>query len=69
MTVVVNGVASDAEPEAGDGVPLVQVTLTATDAPLSGTKFLFTVNVAELSVFVIVHPPLAIIAEQTLLLE
>jgi hypothetical protein len=55
VTVVVNGVASEAEPEAGDGVPLVQVTLTETDAPLFGTKSLFTVNVALFNVFVIVQ--------------
>ena len=45
-TVVVNGVASDAEPEFGEGVPLVQLTLTLTDAPLFGTKSFDTVNVA-----------------------
>jgi hypothetical protein len=41
----------------------VQVTLTATDAPLFGRKSLLTVNVPLLSVFVIVHdaaPPYAI---------
>jgi hypothetical protein len=31
-----------AEPADGDGVPLVQETLTLTDAPLFGTKSLFT---------------------------
>jgi len=45
-TVVVNGVASDAEPEFGEGVPLVQLRLTLTDAPLFGTKSFDTVNVA-----------------------
>jgi hypothetical protein len=55
VTVVENGVASDAEPEAGVGVPLVQVTLTLTDAPSLGTKSLFTVSVMLRSVFVIVH--------------
>jgi hypothetical protein len=57
VTVVVKGVASEAEPEAGEGEPLVQVTLTDTEAPLLGTKSLFTVSVAELRVLVIVHPP------------
>jgi hypothetical protein len=46
VIVVENGVASVAKPDAGDGVPLVQVTLTPTDATLFGTKFLFTVRVA-----------------------
>jgi hypothetical protein len=55
VIVVTNGVASLAEPDAGDGVPLVQVTLTLTLAPLSGWKSLFTVSVALFSVFVIVQ--------------
>ena len=62
-TVVTNGIASVALPDAGEGVPLVQVTLTDTDAPLFGMKSLFTVRVALLSVFVIVQladPPLVI---------
>ena len=46
VTVVVNGAASDAEPDAGEGVPLVHVMLTLTDAPLFGTKSLSTVRVA-----------------------
>jgi hypothetical protein len=54
---VTNGVASEAEPPAGEGVPLVQVTVTLTDAPLFGTKFLFTVSVALFCVLVIVQPP------------
>jgi hypothetical protein len=61
VTVVTNGVASLAEPEAGVGVPLVQVTLTLTDAPLFGMKSLFTVNVPLRSVLTIVQlalPPL-----------
>ena len=41
------GVDSDAGAEAGVGLPLVQVMLTVTDAPLLGTKSLLTVNVAE----------------------
>ena len=53
--MVVNGVASDAEPEAGEGVPLVHVMLTETEAPLFGTKSLTTVNVALFCVFVIVQ--------------
>ena len=63
MTVVVKGVASEAEPELGEGVPLVQVTLTATLAPLLGTKSLFTVNVPLRRVLTIVQlwvPPLTI---------
>jgi hypothetical protein len=63
VTVVTNGVASEAEPEAGEGVPLVQLTLTATLAPSFGTKSLFTVRVALFSVFVIVQladPPFVI---------
>jgi hypothetical protein len=55
VIVVVNGVASDADPEAGEGVPLVQLTLTVTGAPSSGMKSLFTVSVALFSVFVIVQ--------------
>jgi hypothetical protein len=61
VTVVENGVASEAEPLAGEGVPLVQVTLIETDAALFGTKSLTTVSVALFSVFVIVQevvPPL-----------
>jgi hypothetical protein len=53
-----NGVASDADPDAGEGVPpLVQVTLTETDPPAFGTKSLTTVNVAVLSWFTIVQEP------------
>jgi hypothetical protein len=55
VTVVVKGVASEAEPEAGDGEPLVQVTLTDTEAPLLGAKSLLTVRVALFSVLVIVQ--------------
>jgi hypothetical protein len=44
----VNGVASDALPDAGNAVPLAQLTLTETDAPLFGWKSLFTVNMALL---------------------
>jgi hypothetical protein len=61
VTVVTNGVASLAEPEDGDGVPLVQVTLTDTEPPASGWKSLLTVRVALFSVLVIVQetfPPL-----------
>jgi hypothetical protein len=61
VIVVVNGVASDAEPDAGEGVPVVQVTLTLTVVPLFGTKSLFTVSVALFSVLTIVQetfPPL-----------
>jgi hypothetical protein len=55
VTVVVNGVASDAVPDAGEGAPVVHVTLIGTLAPLFGTKSLLTVNVALFSVFVIVQ--------------
>lgn len=55
LIVVTNGVLSDAEPEDGDGEPLVQVTLTETDAPLFGTKSLLTVRVAVFRVLVIVQ--------------
>jgi hypothetical protein len=63
VIVVTNGVASLAEPDAGEGVPLVQVTLTETLAALSGWKSLFTVRVALFSVLVIVQeafPPTVI---------
>jgi hypothetical protein len=62
--VVENGVASDAEPDAGEGVPLVQVTLTLTLAPLLGLKSLLTVRVALFKVFVIVQvalPPILMV--------
>jgi hypothetical protein len=55
VTVVTNGVASLAEPDAGEGVPLVQVTLTLTLAPLFGTKSLFTVKVPLRSVLTMVQ--------------
>jgi hypothetical protein len=58
VTVVTNGVASLEEPLLGEGVPLVQVTLTATVAPLFGTKSLFTVNVPLFRLFTIVQLPL-----------
>jgi hypothetical protein len=64
VTVVENGVASEAEPLAGEGVPLVQVTLIETDAALFGTKSLTTVSVALFSVFVIVQEPADSSAEQ-----
>ena len=40
MIVVMNGDASDAGPDAGEGVPLVQVTEIVTVAALSGMKSL-----------------------------
>ena len=52
-----NGVASEAEPLDGEGVPLVQVTETLTDAALSGMKSLLTVTVASFWVLVIVQEP------------
>jgi hypothetical protein len=58
VTVVTNGVDSLEAPEAGDGVPLVQVTLTATEAALFGTKSLFTVNVPLFRLFTMVQLPL-----------
>ena len=57
LTVVVKGVASEAEPLAGEGVPLVQLTLTLTLAPLFGTKSFWTRKVPERSVLVIVQLP------------
>jgi hypothetical protein len=69
VIVVTNGVDSEAEPEAGDGEPLVQVTLTVTEAPLLGTKSLLTVSVALFSVLVIVQeeePPTLIATERQL---
>jgi hypothetical protein len=62
VTVVVNGVASDADPDAGEGVPLVQVMLTLTLAPLFGMKSLTTVNVALFCVFVMVQEPVDSVA-------
>jgi hypothetical protein len=55
VIVVTNGVDSLAEPDAGEGVPLVHVTLTETLAPSFGTKSLFTVRVALFRVLVIVQ--------------
>jgi hypothetical protein len=69
VIVVTNGVASLAEPDAGEGVPLVQVTLTETLAPLFGWKSLFTVRVAVFSVFVIVQEPAASSAAEHVPLE
>lgn len=64
VIVVVNGAASDADPDAGEGVPVEQVTLTLTEAPLFGRKSLFTVSVALFSVLVIVQEPADSSAEQ-----
>lgn len=69
LTVVTNGIASEAEPEAGDGVPLVQVTLTGTEAPLSGTKSLLTVSVVLRSVLVMVQEPPAMRAAEQVPLD
>jgi hypothetical protein len=55
VIVVTNGVDSENVPLAGEGVPLVQLTLTGTLAPSSGMKSLFTVRVAVFRVFVIVQ--------------
>jgi hypothetical protein len=38
------GVASEAEPEAGDGEPLVHSRVTVTEAAAFGTKFFWTVK-------------------------
>ena len=54
-TVVTNDVASEVLPDAGEGVPLVQVTLTGTAAALFGMKSLTTVNVPLFCVLVIVQ--------------
>jgi hypothetical protein len=52
---VENGVASVAEPADGEVEPLVQVTLTLTEAPLSGTKSLFTWKAPTFCSFTMVH--------------
>jgi hypothetical protein len=57
VIVVTNGVASDADPAAGEGVPLVQTMVIGTLAASFGTKSLLTVRVALFSVFVIVQVP------------
>jgi hypothetical protein len=63
-TVVVKAVDSDAVPDAGDGVPLVQVTVTGTVAALFGTKSLLTVRVALVCALTIVQVPAVSVAEQ-----
>jgi hypothetical protein len=65
----VKGVASDALPDAGDGVPLVQVTITVTLPPLFGTKSFATVKLAVFSVFWMLQPAAAMVAVQAPLLE
>jgi hypothetical protein len=62
--VAMNGDASDAVPDAGVGVPLVQVTLTETVAALFGMKSLKTLSVALVCVLVIVQDPVESVAEQ-----
>jgi hypothetical protein len=65
VTVVTNGVVSDGNPDAGEGVPpFVQVTVTNTAASWFGAQSLFTVSVALVCVFVIVQEwtPLTAIA-------
>lgn len=57
-TVVLNGVASEAVPEAGIARPDAQETLTLTDAPSFGTKSLFTVNGALVCTLMIVQDAL-----------
>jgi hypothetical protein len=51
------GVDSEADAEAGDAVPLAQDRETVTLAALSGTKSLFTWNVAALRLFTMVQEP------------
>ena len=63
VTEVTKGVDSDAVPEDGDAVPLVQLTVTETGAPLSGTKSLFTVKIPAFNSLTIVQedePPTVI---------
>ena len=57
LTVKVAGVASEALAEAGETLPVVQERLTVTEAALSGTKSLWTVNWALLRVLVMVQVP------------
>jgi hypothetical protein len=52
--------ASDALESLALAVPLAQLSEIVTEAPLSGTKFLFTLNGAELCVFVIEQEPGAV---------
>jgi hypothetical protein len=51
----VKGSASDATPDAGEGVPLAQETVTLTGAGLSGWKSFETTNDLELSELTIVQ--------------
>jgi len=60
VTVAVKGVASEAAPVAGDGVPLVHVTLIGTLAPLLGTKSLCTARLALFRALDIVQPPVPV---------
>ena len=62
VIVKVRGAAWLTVPLAGDGVPLVQVTATVTEAELLSEKFLLTTKVPLFSVLVIVQlgvPPFA----------
>lgn len=63
VTVTESGDASETLPEAGDGVPLEQLMLTGTLAPLFGTKSLLISSVPERSVLVIVQEPVVSDAE------
>jgi hypothetical protein len=54
----VNGVASEAVPEAGVGVPLAQLMLTFTEPPAFGTKSFWTTKVCVFSVLMIVQEAL-----------
>jgi microcompartment protein CcmK/EutM len=57
VTVKTAGVDSEADADAGVSDPLAQDRLTVTLAGLLSEKSLFTVNVAVLRVFVIMHDP------------
>ena len=62
VTVKVRGLVRLTVPLAGDGVPLVQVTETVTEASLLSEKLLLTTKVPLFSVLVIVQlgvPPIA----------
>ena len=59
VTVKTAGEASLARALAGVTAPVSQESVTVTEAALLGTKSLSTENVSLLSVFVIVHWPVA----------
>ncbi len=53
VTVKMAGVASEADAEAGETVPLEQVSATVMDAVLSGTKFVFTLKTAVITLVLV----------------